>query len=617
MLGLALVLALTQTPQHRLFRQPNLPRGGEVFTPLSFSFAPSSGAGMGAVCACDGGITDLVGRPVAFTRATTAYCEKGSQTNPKVGELVLCPSGLPRVMPGGDGTGSLGLNVEGARTNQVLYSQKFDNAAWNALGATVAHGACAAPDGTATGALVAFDPSVSGVSSSVLYQASITGNNPSENSIYLCGVDGGTTIDAPCTYTGAVWSCTSCAIPWCGVTDGGFLPDGGRGLYTRCMRDNANAAQYFLFGNAGANGGATRPAVKVCAWGAQLAAGVSTTSYIPTEGSGVTRNADVAEVQFRTSVRTSMTLAASFVPENGLTAEDRYIVDVNNHTGVSGFRMSRDGSTLQCVSESGATATTVDYGTLLADGSAVLQCRYDGNSTLFACVDGACGDGGIQSAVALETAVTLGSKWSGAAYIGHANGVVKNVTIEEGATKDVYLFGDSIVEGNTAGDGAQPQFVIHSALGNRVAVNNLAESGKTSTECLADVLAQIDYVVDAGYQRRSFFMLQCGINSQPDAGGTLDDLKYALAASQDAGIRIIGSTVTPVLASAAYVQTVNDGLTAFGTAQGITISNTFSALEDPSTPGALNPLYDFGDNVHLNDAGTYVESVVWMNAGYW
>ena len=43
-----LALALAQTPQHRLFMQPNLPRTTLAY----FEFAPASGAGMTSACAC-------------------------------------------------------------------------------------------------------------------------------------------------------------------------------------------------------------------------------------------------------------------------------------------------------------------------------------------------------------------------------------------------------------------------------------------------------------------------------------------------------------------------------------------------------------------------------------
>jgi hypothetical protein len=128
-LGLALVLALTQTPQHRLERQPNLPRASK---PL-FEFAPTNGAGVGTACACTA-VTGAKGEAATFARASSGTCLKGSTTAIANGDLVTCSSGQPRVMYGNDGTGALGLLLEEGIRNNALRGRELCNAAWSDVG---------------------------------------------------------------------------------------------------------------------------------------------------------------------------------------------------------------------------------------------------------------------------------------------------------------------------------------------------------------------------------------------------------------------------------------------------------------------------------------------------
>lgn len=133
MLALLVAVALTQTPQHRLFQQPNLPRQSAPSYAF-FEFAPASGAGMTAACACTTP-TGAKGEAMTFTRASSATCLKGGTTTGIAdGDMVTCSSNQPRVMPGGDGTGGVGLLVEGARTNSCLRSEEICNAAWSDVG---------------------------------------------------------------------------------------------------------------------------------------------------------------------------------------------------------------------------------------------------------------------------------------------------------------------------------------------------------------------------------------------------------------------------------------------------------------------------------------------------
>lgn len=186
MLTILLTLALSQVaPDSEYDRAPRVSRvqraGGRAGVGLAFfEFAPASGAGMGAACACTNP-TGAKGEALTFTRASTGTCTKGNTTSGIAnGDLVTCGNDLPRVMPGGDGTGGLGLLVESTRTNVVTQSQAIDNAAYADFVGTggaaptlnAANGATA-PDGTATAEQYTF-AATTGAQASARAQVALT-----------------------------------------------------------------------------------------------------------------------------------------------------------------------------------------------------------------------------------------------------------------------------------------------------------------------------------------------------------------------------------------------------------------------------------------------------------
>lgn len=145
---LALVLvagsALAQTPQHALFKQPNLPRGaGFAF----FEFAPTSGAGMPAACSTTAP-TGARGEALTFTRASVATCTRTATgglatTGIANGDLSELSSNVARVEF--DANGTLGLLVESSRQNVLLQFIALANAVWADVGAPTLTGGQTSP----------------------------------------------------------------------------------------------------------------------------------------------------------------------------------------------------------------------------------------------------------------------------------------------------------------------------------------------------------------------------------------------------------------------------------------------------------------------------------------
>lgn len=385
-----------------------------------FEFAPLSGAGMGTACACTTP-TGAKGEALTFTRASSGTCTKANTTSSIAnGDVVVCSTNQPRVMPGGDGTGALGLLVESARTNSLVRSQEIDNASWTKAGAAgvpvVTADAATAPDATATAERVQFAACPTAATTSEVSQAGSAGVN--STTVYLKG-NGGSGSLSLCLYnTGA--ACAVCT----------FNPT----TWTRCERPANGSGSTLAMGcinnTAVYPGSSNTGAADVFVWGVQMETGTYATSYIPTVGAAATRAADAATLPVVINTATSgiSYAATGIVPGPNYFLE--YIGDANNRPTVA-----LSSSTLgQCqyISTGGNSTVTTTVPSAFGVPTRV-ACSWTSAplTSIFA------GGNTNTSATATSAFTTSSIFVGGSAFFGsvRADGVVKQVCLDPSPTR--------------------------------------------------------------------------------------------------------------------------------------------------------------------------------------
>ncbi len=396
-----------------------------------FEFAPLSGAGMGTACAGTA-VTGSAGEVVNFTRASDATCMKHSELSGILpGDMVTVTTDQPRVQPGGDGTGALGLGMWVTKTNTVLYPEEIDNAAWvKGVSTTVTADVALAPDGTMTADRVRTT-AATGYINQLLVNSAV----PYAISTYICGLktlsDGGfAPLDGGLQSDGGVYFSVdggdgTGSIPLCGLYNANAYGCmacvyAACPSFNRCaMYNNANvgASNYPCLGNGcvGNDGGPS----DLLVWGVQEdlgAAGVipSVSPYIHTGGTPTARATETAFVDAGTAFGANAvaSFGVTVVQPNGvgtgMFAVSWYQADANRvfAATVGGTGIIRGSSIVGGVT----TSVDADAGSYVFNGLDRISMLLTKNVSLNLCVNGGCVSAQLDGGAPTTRAMYIGSQ---------------------------------------------------------------------------------------------------------------------------------------------------------------------------------------------------------------
>jgi hypothetical protein len=328
--------------------------------------------------------TKVLDPRVTFTRASTGtYFDE-------FGLIKSAISGTPRFTHAPTTGKSLGLLVEEQRTNLLLRSEEFDNAAWTKTRSSVTANAIVSPDGTMNADKMVEDTGTGSHTIRNATSVTITSGDTLTASVFvkaaegayvIVGIgDGGGINISRNTFnlsTVAVTSSTTAAANVSAPIP--VITSVGNGWY-RCSVTatvtGVTTAQQWIFKGANSNGNATFTGdgtSGIYLWGAQLGVGAFATSYIPTTTAQVTRAADVAVMTGTNFSSWFNALEGTFYAEtipmtaDYLANKNLFVASDNSTSNFVGVRYGSSGTQVTMTStDAGAAQADIATGTLVA-----------------------------------------------------------------------------------------------------------------------------------------------------------------------------------------------------------------------------------------------------------
>ena len=321
---------------------------------------------------------------------------------------------------------SLGLLIEEQRTNLIIHSENFENWTANGTRSTVTPNQIIGPDGTLSGAMINDSDSSTGNKNLYVY-VSVTGNATYTASVYAkAGTSDWINFyfdDSNISFQFSTETVSLEPTAPTGATAG--FENAGNGWYRIYVKDvNASSGSRPISFWTGANSQTYSPnytgdpTKTVYVWGAQLEQGTFPTSYIPTNGSSVTRKAD------------GVAFEGTNVTDWYNQSEGTWIVDTNKTQSIDGYYAAL----FYMRPTTGSDGTRNEF--YKKNGSGLFSYRYGNN------------DGTVTGSIDTTNAITSGDNTLFAYYKQGDFGVGSNGTIDSTDTSgsvqvttdpDIYL----------------------------------------------------------------------------------------------------------------------------------------------------------------------------------
>lgn len=237
-----------------------------------------------------------------------------------------------------------GLLIEEQRTNLLLYSEQFDNAAWVKADSTVTANSTTSPDGTVDADSVIENTAAAihrinqamtvtnGVACAVSVYARAIGSRRLYINFITCAGAGalfdltgnGAVVNVAGTAANRAATIQAAGNGWYRCTLIGTGTGTAGAVFFQINRDSSSTATDDSYTGDGTSG--------LILWGSQIEAGAFATSYIPTVASQVTRSADVAAINAPNFASWYNQASGSFVVE-----ATGYVVDTNTRSILSAY----------------------------------------------------------------------------------------------------------------------------------------------------------------------------------------------------------------------------------------------------------------------------------------
>ncbi len=591
------------------------------FPPFEFAFAPADGTGLSAGCACTN-VTAADGTPLTVSRASVANCTKRSWWSGIMpGDVVECPADKPIIEPGGDGGGQLRLLVERSGTNYILDPLDFTTGNWIIQGGggsdpcTVSPpDAGLAPNGQNQATRLICPATEIGQYARVLQFAAVPAANAS-SSLYVRSYGGATTVPLVCADNVAGF--------YSDISPGAFAAGYARGK----IEGLTNGISYCLYGNVDST--VAHPAIDALIWAPQSEIGNAVSSFMLTSRAATTASLPVfLAVGADLSVDTSALVHAT--PTTAAALSSLSAGPTHQLTN----RMNATTTGLTCEFKVAAVDTLVSNLTpFTADAVNRTRCEYDGDAGISACLNGSCADAGIATPSRAFDTLWLGTIQTADSQ---PNAHLGPVVVSSSAIRDVFLYGDGIVNGFYFFT-ALPENIVHANKGNSVSTTNYSLNGDRIEDCAEKWASTMASLKTAGAARaaRAYPMVQCGFNGMndggTDAGQISDILKFMLWSARDAGVsHAMVSSISPRYDDYdlwSRDRQVSETMRSFSITNSFLFADTYAVLNGAALfdgggcdPTLLycDPSYNHGVGwMHLQDAGQVAETANWILQGVW